>query len=222
MSTGRLAILHTTPVTISSLGALCARLLPGVEVSHYLDDSILRQINREGRIAPGVRYRFQSLIALAAAGRPDVILSACSSVGGMLEEAQELFDIPLKRIDEPMARAAAARNGSVVVCATVASTLGPTDELLRRFLPAARPADTLLMAEAGALLASGDKEAYLRLIADRLEEAAGKYDTVVLAQASMAEAVALVPQGLRDRFLTSPEMGIAALKEWFDAEAAAE
>ena len=65
----RLAILHTTPVTIQSLGELCRRLLPGVEVSHYLDDSILRQINREGGISAGVRYRFQSLIALAAAAK---------------------------------------------------------------------------------------------------------------------------------------------------------
>lgn len=207
-----LAILHTTPVTIQSLGALCARLLPDVAVYHYLDDSILRQINREGRITPGVRFRFQSLIALAAAAKPDVILSACSSVGGMLEEAQPLFEIPLKRIDEPMARAAAQREGSVVVCATVASTLKPTSELLKRFLPVGKQMDTLLIAEAGALLASGNQEAYANLIASRLGEAAERYDTVVLAQASMADAVLRLPESVRGKFLTSPEMGIAALR----------
>ncbi len=209
----RLAILHTTPVTIQSLGALCARLLPGVEVTHYLDESILRQINREGGITPAVRFRFQTLIALAAAAKPDVILSACSSVGGMLEEAQALFDIPLKRIDEPMARAAAQRDGSVVVCATVASTLGPTSELLGRFLPEGKRMDTLLIAEAGALLAAGDKEAYLNLIASRLGAAAETYETVVLAQASMADAVLRLPEQMQSRFLTSPEMGIAALAD---------
>ena len=211
----RLAIVHTTPVTIQSLGALCARLLPGVKVNHYLDDSILQQINAEGGISAGVRYRFQSLIALAAASKPDVILSACSSVGGMLEEARELFSIPLVRIDEPMAQKAAGSEGSIVVCATVKSTLEPTLGLIRRYAGADKQVDSLLIAEAGALLASGDKEAYLNLIASRLGEAAEKCETVVLAQASMAEAVQRMPEDMHSRFLTSPEAGVAALKTYF-------
>lgn len=211
----RLAILHTTPVTIASLTALCSRLLPGVKVNHYLDDSILQQINAEGCISAGVRYRFQSLIALAAASKPDVILSACSSVGGMLEEAREMFGIPLVRIDEPMARNAAAKKSSIVVCATVKSTLEPTLALIRRFADPGIEVESLLIAEAGKLLATGDKEAYLSLIASRLTEAAEKSETVVLAQASMAEAVQRMPEALQSRFLTSPEAGIAALSAYF-------
>lgn len=207
----RLAILHTTSVTIQSLTALCSRLLPGVRVSHYLDDSILQQINAEGSISAGVRYRFQSLIALAAASKPDVILSACSSVGGMLEEARELFSIPLVRIDEPMARSAAAQKCSIMVCATVKSTLEPTLALIRRYADPSIEVRSMLIAEAGKLLSTGDKEAYLSLIASRLTEAAEKYETVVLAQASMAEAVQRMPEELRSRFLTSPEAGIAAV-----------
>lgn len=211
----RLAILHTTPVTIPSLTALCSRLLPGVKVNHYLDDSILQQINAEGCISAGVRYRFQSLIALAAAGKPDVILSACSSVGGMLEEARELFAIPLVRIDEPMAQNAAAKQGSIMVCATVKSTLEPTLALIRRYAAPDVRVESLLIAEAGKLLAAGDKEAYLALIASRLTEAAEACETVVLAQASMAEAVQRMPGALQSRFLTSPEAGVAALAAYF-------
>ncbi len=208
----RIAIVHTVPVTIQSLGALCTRLLPGVKVNHYLDDSVLQQINAEGGISPDARYRFQSLVMLAAAGKPDAILSACSSVGGMLEEARALTNIPLVRIDEPMAKLAAASEGDIVVCATVPSTLGPTLELIRRYTGEARSVEPLLIAGAGQLLASGEKEAYLDLIAANLGAAAEKASTVVLAQASMAEAVLRVPQALRGRFLTSPETGIAALQ----------
>lgn len=210
----RLAILHTTPVTIQSMASICARLLPGVRVSNYLDDSILPQINAEGGISPSVRYRFQSLIGVAAASKPDVILSACSSVGGMLEEARALFSVPLVRIDEPMAREAAKRSGSLIVCATVQSTLGPTLDLIHRSLDGSRPVEAMLIEGAGQLLSSGDREGYLQLIASRLGEAA-KYDTVVLAQASMAEAVQQIPEALHDRFLTSPESGIGALRERF-------
>lgn len=211
----RLAILHTVPVTISSLSALCIRLLPGVKVNHYLDDSVLQQINSEGGISAGARYRFQSLIALAAASKPDVILSACSSVGGMLEEARELFSVPLVRIDEPMARIAAEKKTSIMVCATVKSTLEPTLELIRRYADPACEVQSMLIAEAGKLLAAGDKEGYLALIASRLGEAAEKCGIVVLAQASMAEAVQRMPEELQSRFLTSPESGVAALKTYF-------
>ena len=211
----RLAILHTVPVTISSLSGLCSSLLPGVKVNHYLDDSVLQLINADGGISAGARYRFQSLIALAAAAKPDVILSACSSVGGMLEEARELFSVPLVRIDEPMARLAAEKKTSIMVCATVNSTLEPTLALIRRYADPAVRVESMLIAEAGKLLASGDKEAYLALIASRLTEAAESCQTVVLAQASMAEAVQRMPAALQGRFLTSPESGVAALQTYF-------
>lgn len=211
----RLAIIHTVPVTIASMTALCARLLPGVSVSHYLDDSVLKQINQEGGISASVRYRFHSLIGVAAAAKPDAILCACSSVGGMLEEARAMFTMPLLRIDEPMAKAAAEQEGSICVCATVQSTLGPTTELIRRYVGENRTVDTLLISEAGKLLSSGDKEAYLELIASRLGEAAASHDVVVLAQASMAEAVQRMPEEMQAKFLTSPERGVGALRPLF-------
>lgn len=215
MTQKRLAIIHTVPVTIASLNELCSRLLPGVEVSNYLDDSVLRQINEEGGINPSVRYRFQSLIGVAAASKPDAILCACSSVGGMLEEARAMFSVPLVRIDEPMAREAAAQNGRIVVCATVQSTLLPTTELIQRYLGQDRHVDTLLIEGAGKLLASGDRETYLALIASRLGEAASGHDVVVLAQASMAEAVRRMPESEHGKFLTSPERGVSALRGLF-------
>lgn len=217
-SRNHLAIVHTTPVTVPTLKALCDRLLPGVECYAYLDESILPQINQEGHISPGVWYRFQSLVALAAAARPRVILCACSSVGGMLEAAREWCGIPLERIDQPMAQQAAARPGRIVACATVASTLEPTLDLLRRTAGPDRQVDSLLIEGAGALLAQGRQEEYLSLIASRLANAARAYDTVVLAQASMAQAVQGVDPALRGRFLTSPESGVAALQKYFSKE----
>ena len=218
MNPSRLAIIHTTPATIQSLGSLCARLLPGVKVNHYLDDSILQQINAEGCISPACRFRYQALLGLAAVQRPDAVLSACSSVGEMLEEARDIYPMPLIRIDDPMARTAAERGGRVIVCATVRSTLEPTTRLIRRYAGEAGTVDTLLIEGAGQLLASGDRKAYLELIASRLDDAASAHDTVVLAQASMADALELLPTDRRDQYLTSPESGVAALRSLFGLE----
>ncbi len=217
MNHSRLAIIHTTPATIQGMGRLCARLLPGVMVNHYLDDSILWQINAEGGVSPSCRFRYQALLGVAAANRPDAILSACSSVGELLEEARAIYPMPLVRIDEPMAREAAKRGGRIVVCATVRSTLEPTTRLIRRYAGNS-PVDPLLIDGAGELLASGDRTAYLDLIASRLEEAASGHETVVLAQASMADALERLRAGERDRYLTSPESGVAALRGLFGLE----
>lgn len=210
-----IAILHTTPATIDSLREISARLLPGVRVYNYLDESLLPQINAKGKITDEVRERFSALVALAAAAKPKLILSACSTVGGLMESLRPVYaPLPLLRIDEPMAEQAAACPGSVVVCATLASTLGPTLALLRRKLPEGRKADSLLIGEAGPLLAAGKQEAYLDAIASRLMEAAQSHDVVVLAQASMAKALDRLPEAARAKFLTSPESGIAALKQY--------
>lgn len=218
MSRSRLAIIHTTPATIAGLGALCERLLPGVSVNHYLDDSILQQINAEGRISAACRFRYQALLGLAAANRPDAVLSACSSVGELLEEARDIYPMPLIRIDDPMARAAAGRGGRIIVCATVRSTLEPTTRLIRRYAGENGTVDILLIEGAGRLLASGDRRAYLELIASRLDEASSAHDTVVLAQASMADALELLPADRRGLYLTSPESGVAALRGLFGLE----
>lgn len=210
-----IAILHTTPATIGSLREISARQLPGVCVYNYLDESLLPQINAEGKITDAVRERFSALVALAAAAGPKLILSACSTVGGLMESLRPAYaPLHLLRIDEPMAEQAAACPGSVVVCATLASTLGPTLTLLRRKLPEGREADSLLIEEAGPLLAAGKQEEYLDAIASRLTEAARSHDVVVLAQASMAKALDRLPEATRAKFLTSPESGIAALKQY--------
>ncbi len=211
---GTLAILHTTPSTVSSLSALCKRILSGVKVNNYLDESVLKQINEEGCISPGARFRFGLLVSLAAAAKPDAILCACSSVGGLFEEARDWVHAPLYRIDEPMARAAASREGRAVVCATLPSTLNPTLELIGRYASASKKPGALLISEAGKYL-STDRERYLHTIAGALCCAAEEYDTLVLAQASMAEAASLLPDRFRAKLLVSPESGVMQLKEVF-------
>lgn len=202
------AVLHTTPVTIQGLAPQFARELPGVRQTNFLDDTMLPEINAAGEITPAVRCRFYALAAAAAASRPDAILCACSSVGGLLEEARGIVSVPALRIDDPMAREAVARGTRIAVSATLASTLGPTMDLIRRRAEEAGKEISLtpfLVEGAGALLAQGRMEEYRQAVAGRISEALQGSDVVVLAQASMADAASLP-------ILTSPRSGVAALR----------
>lgn len=208
------AILHTTPATIDGFRKILANLAPDVAVHNYLDESLLPQINREGRISDAVAYRFFSLAQGAALAMPDAMLCACSSVGELVERAQATLSVPFLRIDAPMATAVAAKGGKAVVCATLPSTLGPTRRLIAR--EAARLGTDLTLTDlliegAGALLTRGDLAGYDALLQSHFLKLAHEADAFVLAQASMARAVDGLPDDIRAKFTTSPQSGLAAL-----------
>lgn len=147
----------------------------------------------DARVVAHVRH----LVATGA----QAVMVTCSSLGEAAERAARAVEVPVLRVDEAMAERAvevAARGGGrVLVLATLASTLGPTERLLLR-QAAGRPGVTVgseLVAGAAAARAVGDLAEHDRLVRAAVEAAAGRADAVVLAQASMADAVQSAPSG---------------------------
>jgi Asp/Glu/hydantoin racemase len=131
---------------------------------------------------------------LAATGA-EAVLVTCSSIGEAAEVAAEAVDLPVLRVDQAMVElaveTAAAAGGRVAVLATLESTLGPTERLLRR-VAEARPGVQIVsavVAGAAAARRAGDLAEHDRLVRAAVERSAGQADVVVLAQASMAAAV---------------------------------
>lgn len=215
----KLAIVHTTPATITGLRGMTDGLLPDVRIFNFMDDSIISEINENEGVTPGARYRFSSLMATAASLKPDAILCACSTVGELAEDCRQILTVPVFRIDEPMAETAARRGGKCAVLATVFSTVGPTCRLIER-----KAAEFGINIEcvphviegAGKLLGEGKFEEYRMLLAEKFTEKARECDNIVLAQASMAAALANVAEEYRDKFMTSPATGVRAVKDYLD------
>ena len=116
------------------------------------------------------------------------------------------------RVDRPMAEAAVASGRHVIVAATLPSTLPPTTDLLRQVAAkAGRPIATteLLCADAWTHFERGDGEGYAQAIANAVASQATATDIVVLAQASMAPAEALI-EAMGLRVLSSPALGVRA------------
>jgi Asp/Glu/hydantoin racemase len=210
------AVIHTTPVTISGLKPLFEKQLSEVEMVNFLDETLLKEINKENKITDSVRYRFHTMVISAAMSKPDAILCACSSVGGLLEKARSLIDVPALRIDEPMTRQAVKQGTKIGVAATLNSTILPTLDLLNRQAEKVGKhieTQALVIIEAGPLLASGKTEEYNRLISQKLQILLDNNDLVLLAQASMAGALKLLDHWEQLPVLTSPQSGVAALKD---------
>jgi len=211
MKPAKLAIIHTTPVTVDTMKALAGEILPGVEIINFVDDSILPQLASNGGNLADVQERWTAYAKFAEQQGATCILSACSSVGEAAEAARREVGVPVLRIDEAMAEEAAARGSRIGIAATLASTLQPTARLIERKArelgthPQIRQA---LASGAYRLLMDGDREGHNRVLAETLLELADSVDVVVLAQASMAGAVESLPEHLRPKFLTSPRSGM--------------
>lgn len=212
-----ITVIHTTPATIASTQNLIKKEIPDAQVYNILDDSILPDMKSKNNI-PWVRERWLSYAETAMRNGSDLVLSACSTVGDFADEANTILPIPVYRIDEAMAREAVKRGGHIYVFATLESTLSPTSKLISRIAHeenARCSLDSFLVEGAYDSLMNGDPNHHNELIMDAVSKVKDKADSIVLAQASMAGALASADEETAKKILTSPVLAIQAIKKQF-------
>lgn len=223
--TRRVVLVHTVAGLVPVFQDLAKGLPADVKVSNIVDESLLEDAIAAGGLTPSVSRRVVDQVLSAADSGAVVVLATCSSIGPAVEIASHLVGVPVLRIDEPMASAAIESGRRLGVLATVASTLNPTVDLLRR---CARDLGKdvelvpVLKDEAFAAIRSGEGARHDAIIADALAELAVHVDAIVLAQASMARVVAtLEPGALSVPVFSSPGAGMARLAAVLDEVAVA-
>lgn len=212
----KIAIIHTTPVTVKSLGELVTKKIPNSEIINFVDDSILPQLGENKGDISLVEDRLVQYAIYAEQVGADIILNACSSVGEVVAKMRERVKIPIVRIDEAMAEKAIKNGNKIGVVATLSTTLTPTMNLLKSIsekLDKPVELQSLLAEEAYELLLAGDKEGHDRNLAESLVEIQEEVDLVVLAQASMASVVSTLNSEKQKYFLSSPELGVEKVRQ---------
>jgi aspartate/glutamate racemase len=201
--------LHTSRLHVPLFRALLADVAPGVEGVHIVDEALLADAQHRPLDA-GLEARLLGRLQEVAEQAPDVIVCTCSTFSGVAERLADQVGIPVLRIDRPLAERAVAQGGRVAVVAAVASTLGPTRELFEACAAACGSGAVILEApciEAWALFQAGDHDGYHAHVARHVRGLAGDVDVVVLAQASMAPAAALLAD-LAIPVLSSPRLAV--------------
>lgn len=215
-SSPALALVHTSPTLTALFGGLCRKQIPEAEIFHMVDESLIQDTIRAGTLRKLTIRRLIDQIASAEAAGADAVLVTCSSIGPGVSLAQQLFDIPVLRIDEAMAEAAVKQATNIGVLATLRTTLDPTAALLR-----AKAADAgrnihiteCLCEGAFPAVLAGDTETHDRILRKALVEDMKGVDVIVLAQASMARVVAtLDPSVLKAPVLSSPELAVLSAR----------
>lgn len=208
-----LTILHTTLATTTTIPAMIRELYPDeFDIVNVLDDSLLNDIKCSGRMSASVIERFIQYACIAKNNGSDALLLACSSLGKAADIARELLDIPLYKIDEPMADQAVESGNNILVLGTVKSTLEPTSDLIRSKRKSQEQSVTCILIPDVFELYEIDRERHDQKIAEVIQEHWNTYDVIVLAQASMANAIQYITQG-REKIVTSLPLGLKQLQE---------
>lgn len=206
---GHLAFLHTSPVHIDTFERLVKAADPGVRVEHVVAEQLLAEAQRVGAEDPGLVQRIQGAMAGAAVNGATMVVCTCSTIGGAAERTQG-GGFRVARIDRAMADRAVELGPRVLVVAALESTLSPTGDLIRD--SAARlgrrvEIENLLVAGAWTHFQHGNTGAYVEAVAAVVRAYPAGPNVVVLAQASMAPAAALLA-GLGIEVLASPALGV--------------
>jgi hypothetical protein len=208
---GKVGFLHTAQVHEATFEALSREYLPLTSRVHRVDPEALELARQDGT-AESVRAIVAAHLAELRGAGCEVALCTCSTLG---EVAEELSGDGLEviRIDRPMLHRAMALGPRIGVLVALTSTVEPTTRVLAEEAAEAGADITVevsVVEGAWDAFLACDAEAYHSSIAQAADTLAGRSDVVVLAQASMEPAAALLA-GLATPVLTSPRSAMEAM-----------
>ncbi len=167
---------------------------PEIRVNLLTEDSLIEDVLANGGPTPSIIKRMMSYASLAQAAGADLILNQCSSVSEVVDLYQKELDIPVLKIDQPMAEKAVSMGSKIALVTTNTTTVGPSRRLLESC--AAKIGKKVEIIECvvdGAMevLFRGDVKGHNDMLRGKIEEMDGKCDVIVLAQGSM---IAIMPE----------------------------
>jgi len=215
---GKLVLIHTVSPLLEVFDRLVAELLPNVQLMHILDEPLLVRVRQRGHLVAEDSVRLQTHAAIAEQIGADVILVTCSTVSPCVDDIRAGIEVPVIKIDEAMIGDAVATGAKIGVVATNEATLEPTHQLLEARASAAGRdlhIELVLVEDALSALLSGDGATHDLLVKKAVLELAQRADVVVLAQASMARVLDVIPEGERRvPILSSPHLALEQVRRF--------
>jgi Asp/Glu/hydantoin racemase len=212
----RLAVLHTVAFLVDAFKPLLAHACPGLDAYHVVDESLLQDLMRDGA-SEALNRRIATHAVLARDAGADLMLFTCSSTSPGVDIARKLVDIPILKIDDPMAERAVELGSRIGLVCTARSTKSPSEALLRD--PAAARGKSvevvpMLCSDAYEARLAGDHAAHDRIVSEATLGLSAHCDVIVLAQASLAPLGPILQSQTSVPILTSPELCVQALARW--------
>ncbi len=213
--TKKLACLHTSAVHIKTFDDLLRKHNTDIELVHLVNEDLLEYHQKLGFVDDKLQTKIELEIAKLAKDS-NAILCTCSSIAQAAVGLAPKYNLPILRIDKPMAVKAISLGKRIVVLAALESTLETSLEIVKTTIKE-NNSDSQVIAKlcqgAWQYFEADDYNKYYQTIADCIDNLAKNADVIVLAQASMAKAKEFCKADIP--VLSSPELALQAALKYF-------
>lgn len=212
----QIGLLHTVGFLADIFRNLFQESIPDVNSFHIVDEGIIKQLMENDGLTPAIIRRIALQANLAMESGADLILFTCSSTSPAVDTVRNLIDIPIMKIDDPLADKAIDLGEKIGVITTAKTTLKPSIDLISsRAAEKGKPVEIVSTLEKEAFQArlNGNVAEHDRIVKRAIDKLSTQCDVIVLAQASMAHLVEQVQDSCGVPILASPKLCMSALKD---------
>jgi Asp/Glu/hydantoin racemase len=216
--TPRIAFVHTVGFLVEEFRRLAQENLPGVDVFHVLNETLLKDLLRTGP-SQAITRRIVEQAMLAADADVDLVVFTCSSTSPAIDVARQVIAVPVLKIDDPMAEKAVSIGPRIGLLCTATSTVTPSSDLLRAHARQASKEISIavsLATDAYEALFAGNRKRHDEIITAGALRLAETSDVVVLAQASLAHLRESIQDKVGIPVLASPSLLMERLRAEFN------
>jgi hypothetical protein len=210
----RIALIHATPVAMEPIQDAFTALWPEADLINILEDSLTADRSRSAEIPDDLVKRIIALTHYGMSTGSDAVLFTCSAFGPAIERAAAQTGVPVLKPNEAMFEAAILRGGKSAMLYTFPPAKESMEqefreEVSRRGLDA--EVESVFVPGAIEAVRSGDVATHNRLIAKAAASLSG-YQSITLAQFSMARALNDVVAATSIPVFSSPEQAVLKLR----------
>ena len=211
-----LVFIHTLAPLIDIFNSLTKRIIGDIKLFHILDEPLLESVKQNGKVNTYHAKRLLSHISFAEKIDAAAVLITCSTLSPAVDLVHTKINIPVIKIDEAMITQAVENGYRIGVIATASVTLEPTRCLLEKKAGEIGKSIEIkmqLVDQALDLLLQGKGQEHDQLVKSAILRLSNNVDLVILAQASMARVMDVIPDKERNiPILSSPYLALQQIR----------
>ncbi|MFE7224325.1 hypothetical protein ACFU7D_06045 [Nocardioides sp. NPDC057577] len=215
MSRPTVALIHASQASLAPADAAFGDEFPEAKLWHLLDNRLVSDAEAAGGLTEELRARMSTLIQYAVDGGADAVQLSCSMYGPVAHDVAAHQPVTVLASDQAMFdHVVALRPGRITVLASLGQAAADSAQRLGDWLAAAGVAseiEPVLVRGAAAAASAGDLDELTRLMAAEAVTAARSAEVIVLAQYSLAPALAGIAAVVDVPVLSAPHLAAGSL-----------
>lgn len=212
----RVVLIHTLPLLINTFSKLVKDAHLDVELVHIVDEVLLQRVRQNGRTDQSDLDWLRSVVSRAQDIQAQAVMVTCTILSECVEEIRSEFTIPIFKIDELLMEKAVSLGNRIGMVVTFADTTEPSSQMILDQAERVGKHITvipILVEHAFEAVRNGHPELHDQLVKKAVLELATQVDVIVLAQASMARVLDIIPENERVvPILSSPYLALEQLQ----------